>query len=83
MKISQEKLDFKDITIIIESKKEASALRELVDLVEKKDLESGKISKGAYELSIKLSNAFTDGALEVPLTALEKNSIRKNVGYKN
>ena len=67
MKLKQQTLGFTPIKIKLETVEEANALREIVDNIEKKD-----ISEEAYSLSVKLSNAFFNCALEVPLNAQEK-----------
>ena len=74
MKIYQEEISFKDISIILEDKEEANAFIELINLFSKKMLDDGKISREAYNLTIKLSDAFTDCALEIPLNAEEKEN---------
>lgn len=67
MLIKQDELDFKPIFIRIDTKIEANALRELVDFPTLDDFDKGLISQEAYELSIELSDAFTDCEIEVPV----------------
>lgn len=74
MKIKQKELSFKPVTVKLTSKKEANALREMMDFFELEHVEDGLISKEAYKLSGKISDAFTECAIEVPLTSKEKKN---------
>jgi len=72
VKIKQKELYFSPVTIKLTSKKEANALREMVDFFNFGHVEDGLISEEVYKLSVKISDAFTGCAIEIPLTIEEK-----------
>lgn len=57
MQINQEQLEFKPITITIETKEEAEALRDIVEHFESREQAP---SEQAWELVNKISNSFFD-----------------------
>jgi hypothetical protein len=73
MKIFQNETHFQDVNIILERKEEANALREIIDFFTYDMVENGTISSEAYFLSVRLSDAFTDCVIEVPLDRDEKD----------
>jgi hypothetical protein len=59
MKVTQDE-GFKPITIVLETPKEAMAFREIMD-----EISIQQVGNAAYDLSVELSDMFTDCRLKV------------------
>lgn len=74
VKIRQDNLDYKPITITLETGEEAEAFFNIVDEYAGLYVNSDKRHNKAYELATDLSNVFTDCRVEIPV---ERSSIEK------
>ena len=74
MIVRQQTGKMKKIRIVLKDKVEANALRDMANFITKDKYENGEVSREVYELSIIISDMYTDGVIEVPLTEEEKES---------
>jgi hypothetical protein len=75
MIVRQQTGKMKKIRIVLEDKIEANALRDMANFITKDMYENGEVSREVYELSIIISEMYTDGVIEVPLTEEEKENV--------
>jgi hypothetical protein len=59
MKVTQDE-GFKPITIVLQTPQEAMAFREIMD-----EISSKQVSDAAYDMSVELSDMFTDCTLKI------------------